>query len=54
MGRGDVTLLDITNDIQKILKLDREKCPFHKEGEKIRITADFLSETMEVKRQGGR
>lgn len=34
MGCGDITLLDITNYKEKILKANREKCPLHTEGGK--------------------
>lgn len=45
------SLLDTINDKEKILKADREKRSHtYREGKKIRITADFLSETMEVKK----
>lgn len=44
--------LDITNNKEKILKVEKKRT-LHSEvgGRKIRITADFLSETMEAKRQ---
>lgn len=44
--------LDITSEKEKILKADREKRYITCRGEKKKwITADFLSETMEAKRQ---